>query len=150
MRPVDESERDTRWSIDGDERIGPVGRFLRRSGLDEAPQLVNVLRGDMSIVGPRPERPHFVRTFGKAVHGYRDRHRVPVGLTGLAQVNGLRGNTSIDDRVTFDNYYIDNWSLWTDVKIMLRTLRTFFRRDEVAVVPEGSVDITVSGSGPRP
>jgi exopolysaccharide biosynthesis polyprenyl glycosylphosphotransferase len=127
MRPVDDAERDTRWSIDGDDRIGPVGRFLRRTGLDEAPQLVNVLRGDMSIVGPRPERPHIVRTFGKAVRGYRDRHRVPVGLTGLAQVNGLRGNTSIDERVTFDNYYIDNWSLWTDVKIMLRTVKTFFR-----------------------
>jgi exopolysaccharide biosynthesis polyprenyl glycosylphosphotransferase len=148
MRPADEAERDTRWSIDGDERIGPVGGFIRRSGLDEAPQLVNVLRGDMSIVGPRPERPHFVRTFGKAVHGYRDRHRVPVGLTGLAQVNGLRGNTSIDDRVTFDNYYIDNWSLWTDVKIMLRTLRTFFRRAE-AVIPEGPGEFTGPGSGPR-
>jgi exopolysaccharide biosynthesis polyprenyl glycosylphosphotransferase len=146
MRPADEAERDTRWSIDGDDRIGPVGRFLRRTGLDEAPQLVNVLRGDMSIVGPRPERPHFVRTFGKAVRRYGDRHRVSVGLTGLAQVNGLRGDTSIDDRVTFDNYYIDNWSLWTDVKIMLRTVKTFFRSPDAPLVEPVEVSRAESGS----
>ncbi len=149
MRPVDESEGSTRWSIDGDDRIGRVGRFLRRTGLDEAPQLVNVLRGDMSIVGPRPERPHFVRTFGEAVRRYSDRHRAPVGLTGLAQVNGLRGDTSIDERVTFDNYYIDNWSLWADFKIMLRTVSTLFRRDETSIVAARAAAAEVSRAGAR-
>ena len=141
MRPVDDSDGAPTWSIDGDRRIGPVGRFLRRTGLDELPQLVNILRGDMSIVGPRPERPHFAKTFGEAVRQYSARHRVPVGLTGLAQVNGLRGDTSITERVTFDNYYIDNWSFWSDIKIIIRTGSTFFRRGsepapEVAEVVE--------------
>ena len=129
MHPVDEREQATHWSIDGDNRIGRVGQFLRRTSLDELPQLVNVLRGDMSLVGPRPERPHFAHAFGSSVVGYDDRHRVATGLTGWAQVNGLRGDTSIEDRVTFDNYYIDNWSLWNDVKILIRTMATVFRRE---------------------
>ncbi|MDQ1682462.1 MAG: hypothetical protein QOH99_1003 [Frankiaceae bacterium] len=127
MRPRG-GEGDRRWSIDGDAAVGPVGRFLRRTSLDELPQLVNVLRGDMSIVGPRPERPYFAQTFAQLIHRYGDRLRLAGGLTGFAQVNGLRGDTSIQDRVTFDNYYIDNWSLWTDIKIMLRTLPALARR----------------------
>ncbi|MBB4905952.1 sugar transferase [Actinophytocola algeriensis] len=117
---VDDSQ--SRWSVVGDARVGPVGRFLRRTSLDELPQLWNILRGDMSIVGPRPERPAFVREFS-AIHDlYWARHRVPTGLTGLAQVHGLRGDTSIADRARYDNYYIANWSLWLDVKIVLLTV----------------------------
>ncbi len=117
---VDDSQ--SRWSVAGDARVGPVGRFLRRTSLDELPQLWNILRGDMSIVGPRPERPAFVREFS-AIHDlYWARHRVPTGLTGLAQVHGLRGDTSIADRARYDNYYIANWSLWLDVKILLLTV----------------------------
>lgn len=109
------------WSV-SEERIGRVGRFIRRYSLDELPQLVNVLKGDMSLVGPRPERPEYVEQFCLAVPRYLHRHRVPVGMTGLAAVNGLRGDTSIEDRADFDNWYIDNWSLWLDVKILIRTL----------------------------
>ena len=127
LRPTDQQESATQWSIDNDDRLGPVGRFLRRTSLDELPQLVNVLRGDMSLVGPRPERPFFVREFSRAELRYDDRHRVPTGLTGWAQVNDLRGDTPIDARVRFDNHYIENWSFWTDVKIMARTVRAVFR-----------------------
>ena len=121
MRPLDDRDSQTTWSISADERVGPVGRILRKTSLDELPQLWNILRGDMSIVGPRPERPHFVASFTQTFPRYPARHRVPAGLTGWAQVHGLRGDTSIEDRARFDNYYIENWSLWTDVKIMLRT-----------------------------
>jgi exopolysaccharide biosynthesis polyprenyl glycosylphosphotransferase len=122
MRPVDDRESATRWSIADDDRIGPVGRMLRRTSLDELPQLWNVFRGDMSIVGPRPERPHFVDEFGKTTPRYLARHRVPCGMTGWAQVHRLRGNTSIADRARFDNYYIEHWSLWLDLKIVVRTI----------------------------
>ena len=98
-----------------------MGRFLRRTSLDELPQLWNILRGDMTLVGPRPERPHFVDRFSAEFDHYAHRHRVQAGLTGLAQVSGLRGDTSIADRVRFDNYYIEHWSLWLDIKIILRT-----------------------------
>jgi exopolysaccharide biosynthesis polyprenyl glycosylphosphotransferase len=122
VRTGDVDDSQSRWSVAGDSRVGPVGRFLRRSSLDELPQLWNILRGDMSIVGPRPERPAFVREFS-AIHDlYWARHRVPTGLTGLAQVHGLRGDTSIADRARYDNYYIANWSLWLDVKIVLLTV----------------------------
>jgi len=107
--------------------LHPVGRLIRRYSLDELPQLVNVVRGDMSLVGPRPERPEFVRQFARAVPRYEQRHRVPVGLTGLAAVNGLRGDTSIEERAQFDNWYIENWCLWLDVKILLRTLGAVLR-----------------------
>lgn len=118
--PVDDSQ--SRWSVAGDARVGRVGRFLRRTALDELPQLWNILRGDMSIVGPRPERPGFVREFSSIHELYWARHRVPTGLTGLAQVHGLRGDTSIADRSRYDNYYIANWSLWLDLKIALLTV----------------------------
>jgi exopolysaccharide biosynthesis polyprenyl glycosylphosphotransferase len=117
---VDDST--SRWSVAGDPRVGPVGRFLRSTSLDELPQLWNILRGEMSIVGPRPERPAFVREFSVIHDLYWARHRVPAGLTGLAQVHGLRGDTSIADRARYDNYYIANWSLWLDVKIVLLTV----------------------------
>jgi len=121
LRPVDDEESATRWSVVGDHRMGRVGRFLRRSSLDELPQLWNVLTGDMSLVGPRPERPFFAAEFARSLPRYVHRNRVPAGLTGYAQVHGLRGDTSIADRARFDNYYVENWSLWLDVKIILRT-----------------------------
>ena len=100
----------------------PLGRFLRRSNIDELPQLWNVLRGDMSIVGPRPERPHFVEQFKHRIPQYMLRHKVKAGLTGWAQVNGWRGNTSIEKRIEYDLYYIENWSVRLDLKIMWLTL----------------------------
>nr|WP_308129464.1 sugar transferase [Actinoplanes polyasparticus] len=126
MRPRDDNDSQTTWSIAQDDRVGPVGKVLRRTSLDELPQLWNILRGDMTIVGPRPERPHFVEQFSAVHPHYARRHRVPVGLTGLAQVSGLRGDTPISDRARFDNYYIENWSLWLDVKIVVRTLNEIF------------------------
>ncbi|NJC70981.1 sugar transferase [Planosporangium thailandense] len=123
LRPVDETDSQTTWSVAHDSRVGPVGRFLRRTSLDELPQLWNILRGDMTLVGPRPERPYFVELFSAEHRLYAQRHRVPAGLTGLAQVSGLRGDTPISDRARFDNYYIENWSLWLDFKILLRTVR---------------------------
>ncbi|MFI5496137.1 sugar transferase [Actinoplanes sp. NPDC051859] len=127
MRPANENESQTQWNIGHDPRVGPIGRFMRRTSLDELPQLWNILRGDMSIVGPRPERPYFVDRFSADYPEYAMRHRVPVGLTGLAQVSGLRGDTPISDRARFDNYYIENWSLWLDVKVILRTIAEVFR-----------------------
>ncbi|MFJ8657861.1 sugar transferase [Streptomyces sp. NPDC093795] len=121
LRPSDDTESATRWNVAGDRRMSAAGNFLRRTSLDELPQLWNILRGDMSLVGPRPERPYFVAQFSKTHAGYAARHRMPVGLTGLAQVHGLRGDTSIEDRCRFDNHYIDHWSLWQDVCILLRT-----------------------------
>jgi exopolysaccharide biosynthesis polyprenyl glycosylphosphotransferase len=121
MRPACEQESATNWSVAGDRRIGPVGRFLRRTSIDELPQLWNIIRGDMTLVGPRPERPHFVDKFSSEYERYAHRHRVQAGLTGLAQVSGLRGNTSIADRARYDNYYIEHWSLWLDLKIIIRT-----------------------------
>jgi lipopolysaccharide/colanic/teichoic acid biosynthesis glycosyltransferase len=123
LKPADVRESDTTWSVADDNRIGSIGRFMRRTSLDELPQLWNILRGDMSLVGPRPERPHFVYAYSSEYPEYLLRHRVPSGLTGLAQINGLRGNTSIEDRIRYDNYYIENWSLWLDLKILLTTLR---------------------------
>ena len=121
MRPANLSDSATTWSIATDNRVGPVGRLLRRTSLDDLPQLWNILRGDMTLVGPRPERPHFVEQFSSQYDRYAHRHRVKAGLTGLAQVSGLRGDTSIADRARFDNYYIENWSLWLDIKILIRT-----------------------------
>ncbi len=121
MRPEAEGESSVRWNIATDQRLGPVGKILRRTSLDELPQLWNIFRGDMSLVGPRPERPYFVDEFTRQFPWYVARHRVPVGLTGWAQVHGLRGDTSIADRARFDNFYIENWSMWGDLKILLRT-----------------------------
>ncbi len=121
LTPSSDLESQVRWNINNDARVGRLGRLLRNSSLDELPQLLNVLRGDMSLVGPRPERPFFVEQFRRTYAGYGDRHRMPVGITGWAQIHGLRGDTSIEERTRFDNYYIENWSLALDLKIMART-----------------------------
>jgi lipopolysaccharide/colanic/teichoic acid biosynthesis glycosyltransferase len=127
LKPTDALESETLWSIAHDSRIGPVGRLLRKASFDELPQLWNVLKGDMSIVGPRPERPHFVKKFSRTIPGYGLRHRMPVGITGWAQIHGLRGDTSIEDRARFDNHYIDGWTLRADLKIMLQTVWSLLR-----------------------
>ena len=132
MRPADPGEesnadwaaravgQDTGVRQTADRRT-PIGRFLRRSSLDELPQLLNIVRGEMSLVGPRPELPGYVKTFEDRVYRYGDRHRVKSGLTGWAQVHGLRGDTSLTDRVEWDNFYVENWSPWLDVKILAMT-----------------------------
>jgi exopolysaccharide biosynthesis polyprenyl glycosylphosphotransferase len=122
LRPADSTESAQNWNIAHDDRLTWVGKQLRRTSLDELPQLWNILRGEMSLVGPRPERPFFVDEFTRQFPQYMARHRVPAGLTGTAQVHGLRGDTSIADRARFDNYYIENWSFWEDIKILLRTV----------------------------
>uniref|UniRef100_A0AAU3H5R9 Sugar transferase n=1 Tax=Streptomyces sp. NBC_01401 TaxID=2903854 RepID=A0AAU3H5R9_9ACTN len=127
LRPADAHESATRWNVSADRRMSRVGRTLRRTSLDELPQLWNVVRGDMSLVGPRPERPYFVQQFSRTHPGYRSRHRMPVGITGLAQVHGLRGDTSIEDRARFDNRYIETWSLWQDMCVLARTAGSVFR-----------------------
>ena len=117
------------WTRPNDPRVTTLGRFLRRSNLDELPQLWNVLRGDMSIVGPRPERPHFVEQFKHRIPQYMLRHKVKAGLTGWAQVNGWRGNTALDKRIEYDLYYIENWSVRLDLKIIwLTVVKGFFHK----------------------
>jgi Undecaprenyl-phosphate glucose phosphotransferase len=126
-----DAERDSGpvWAVEDDPRCTPIGQFLRRSNLDELPQLWNVLRGDMSLVGPRPERPFFVDQFKQRIPQYMLRHKVRAGLTGWAQVNGWRGNTSIEKRIEYDLYYIENWSLMLDLKIMwLTVVKGFFHK----------------------
>jgi exopolysaccharide biosynthesis polyprenyl glycosylphosphotransferase len=155
-RPEDSGEADVDWALEeingGGSRLGgtasgngagrprqasqravaqdrrtPLGRFLRKFSLDELPQFVNVLRGDMSLVGPRPERASYVEHFETTVYRYGDRHRVKSGITGWAQVNGLRGKTSLADRVEWDNHYVANWSPWLDLKILMLTVACVLR-----------------------
>ena len=124
MRVGAESSSGPVWAVRGDSRRTRIGTFLRQSSIDELPQLWNVLRGDMSIVGPRPERPTFVHEFKHKIPDYMLRHRVKSGITGWAQVHGWRGNTSIRKRIQYDLYYIQNWSLTLDLKIIWMTLRS--------------------------
>lgn len=118
------------WAQAGDDRRTPIGAFIREWSLDELPQLWNVFRGEMSLVGPRPERPFFVDQFAKDLPAYLDRHRVKSGITGWAQVNGLRGDTSIEERTRYDLFYVENWSIALDVKILLLTVAAVLRRTE--------------------
>jgi exopolysaccharide biosynthesis polyprenyl glycosylphosphotransferase len=124
--PVDHV--DTAFSLPHEACPFPFSRFLRRSSIDELPQLLNVVRGHMSLVGPRPERPHFAGPLGESIPGYNDRHRMVGGITGLAQVHGYWGDTSLPERVQLDNRYIDNWSLLGDLTILLRTIPAIARK----------------------
>ena len=116
--------------VEGDDRRTRFGAFLRRTSLDELPQLVNVLKGEMSVVGPRPERPSYASLFEQSIPRYADRYRVKAGITGWSQINGLRGRTSLEERIEWDNFYIENWSPWLDFKILLLTLLAPFWRAE--------------------
>ena len=122
MKVQNKKESDTVWTTENDDRVTLIGRFIRKTNLDELPQLWNVLLGDMSIVGPRPEREHFVEKFKKEIPSYKVRNLVKSGITGLAQANGWRGDTSIANRVEHDLYYLENWSFWLDVKIIWKTV----------------------------
>lgn len=128
MRQEAEAETGPIWASEDDPRQTRLGRFLRHSNLDELPQLWNVLKGEMSLVGPRPERPTFVENFREVIPRYFERHQVKSGITGWAQVNGLRGNTPISERTRYDLYYVENWSLGFDLWILFLTLfEPFFR-----------------------
>ena len=115
------------WAKKDDLRVTPFGSFLRRTSIDELPQLFNVIRGDMSLVGPRPERPEFVKEFESFIPKYQERHRFRSGITGWAQANGLRGQSSIEERTKYDVYYIENWSLAFDLKILILTTIAIFK-----------------------
>lgn len=126
MREDAESASGPVWAGKDDPRRTPIGKFLRKASLDEIPQFLNVLAGQMSVVGPRPERPYFVQKFSNQVPRYLERHRLKSGITGWAQVNGLRGDTSLEDRIEYDIYYIENWSLIFDLKIIILTIFNLF------------------------
>jgi len=130
MRADAEEKSGPVWARRGDPRTTRIGGFMRRASLDELPQFFNVLKGDMSLVGPRPERPAFVEQFSRRVPRYPERHQVRPGLTGWAQVNGLRGNTSVEERIKYDLYYIENWSVWLDLRIIFRTAMEVFHHSE--------------------
>ncbi len=132
MRTDAEKESGPVWASAGDPRRTRLGAFLRKTSIDELPQLINVLLGEMSLVGPRPERPVFVEQFKQVVPRYMERHKEKAGMTGWAQVNGLRGDTSIVERTKYDLYYVENWSFLFDVKILLRQFLNWFRGDRNA------------------
>ncbi len=121
---IKDAEKETGpiWASDNDPRVTSIGKFLRKFSIDEIPQLINVLKGDMSLVGPRPERPYFVESFREKIPRYMLRHKVKSGVTGWAQVHGLRGNTPLEERIKYDLYYIENWSILLDIKIIWMTI----------------------------
>lgn len=126
MEQQTEEDEKRAWTVRNDPRVTAVGKILRKTSLDELPQLFNILKGDMSLVGPRPERPLFVEKFKEEIPRYMIKHQVRPGLTGWAQVNGYRGDTSIKKRVEYDLYYIENWTLGLDIKIIILTFFTGF------------------------
>ena len=121
MRTDAEKETGPQWSMAKDNRCTLIGKFLRKTSLDELPQLINVVSGQMSLIGPRPERPHFVKQFSEEYKKYMLRHKVKAGMTGWAQIHGFRGNTSLRKRLVYDLYYVRNWSFALDLWILLRT-----------------------------
>src|SRR5699024_10177685 len=122
MTVQDPGKEKSRWTTRGDSRVTPIGKLIRKTSIDETPQFFNILKGDMSLVGPRPERPFFVEKFKEEIPRYMIKHQVRPGLTGWAQVNGYRGDTSIMKRIEHDLYYIENWSLGFDFKILFLTV----------------------------
>lgn len=126
MEVQPEEEEKKAWTVKNDPRVTGIGKFMRKTSLDELPQLFNILKGNMSLVGPRPERPFFVEKFQEEIPRYMVKHQVRPGLTGWAQVNGYRGNTSIRKRIDYDLYYIENWSIGLDIKILIMTFFTGF------------------------
>ena len=120
--PVDTDQKGMAWGGSKDKVHTRFGRFIRKTSLDELPQFFNVLKGDMSIVGPRPERPQFVEQFKEEIPDYMRKHLVKAGITGWAQVNGWRGDTDLEARIEHDLYYIENWSIWFDLRIIALTL----------------------------
>jgi exopolysaccharide biosynthesis polyprenyl glycosylphosphotransferase len=123
---IDAEKNGPGWTTEDDPRVTRIGKFIRHFSIDELPQLINVFVGDMSLVGPRPERPVYVEQFRRSIPRYMDRHREKAGMTGWAQINGLRGDTSIAERTKYDLWYIENWSIWLDLKIILRTVFGIF------------------------
>jgi lipopolysaccharide/colanic/teichoic acid biosynthesis glycosyltransferase len=129
MKVAPSSDSDVLWTTPNDQRKTLIGAFLRKTSLDELPQFFNVLKGDMSVVGPRPERPFYVNKFVNDFAQYHDRHRLKVGITGWAQVNGWRGDTSIQKRLEHDLYYLQNWSMGLDMRIILKTVTSSFGKN---------------------
>ncbi len=134
-------DKDAGLGVPNDPRVTSIGKILRRTSLDEFPQLVNVLRGEMSLVGPRPERPYFVEQFKDNVPKYLDRHRMKTGMTGWAQVNGLRGDSSLEERIKYDIYYIENWSMGFDARILLKTVGALFASRKPAPTEKSPVTV---------
>jgi exopolysaccharide biosynthesis polyprenyl glycosylphosphotransferase len=122
-----DAEQYRTWTTPDDPRVTRLGRFLRRYSLDELPQFINVVLGEMSVVGPRPEQPRWVEHFQQQIPRYMRRHKEKAGITGWAQINGLRGDTSIEERTRYDLYYIENWSILFDIKIIIRTTADILR-----------------------
>ena len=122
MKVQEENAEKKAWTVKDDPRVTPIGKFIRKTSIDELPQLFNVLKGDMSLVGPRPERPFFVEQFKEEIPRYMIKHQVRPGMTGWAQVNGYRGDTSIPKRIEHDLYYIENWTVGLDIKILFLTV----------------------------
>lgn len=122
MRSENEYIDDQKWTQKDDPRVTSVGKFIRKTSIDELPQFYNILKGDMSLIGPRPERPYFVRKFRESVPKYMIKHHVRPGMAGWAQINGYRGNTSIVKRIEYDIFYVENWSVWLDIKIFIKTI----------------------------
>lgn len=139
------NEEETGWSTNNDPRKTRFGSLIRKFSIDELPQFFNVLKGDMSLVGPRPELPHFVENFKDEIPLYMVKHQVKPGITGWAQVNGYRGDTSIKKRIEFDIYYIENWNILMDINILFRTAFKGFKNNEKIIKHNNPKNIENNG-----